>query len=160
MPQLVREGYLEDVTQQVGGAATKTIKFRLDPKRWAKRRIAKTLALDAKDVPQGVFEVRYVPIRAMLTRLGAVPPGTVLSVVRADVPWTPDVVTHQGLVLVRPNETTRFVRHASPVAKRVIDEPLDHMMKRYDKPKGWLVVGVNLLRIVDPLKTQVARTDH
>jgi hypothetical protein len=86
-----------------------------------------------------------------------IPPGTIVNVVRADVPWTPDVITHQGLVLMRDGERARFVRHASPVWKRVVDEPLDHFVKRYEhpsKPQPWKVIGLNLLRITDPKNTK------
>jgi N-acetylmuramoyl-L-alanine amidase-like protein len=151
IPGLVKAGYLEDVTQKIGGKQTKWIKLKLDQKRWASRRVARTLKLEAAEIPVGTFPIPYLPVKTVLAKLKDVPAGTILNVVRTDVPWSPDVITHQGLVLLHEIGATRFVRHASPVAKRVIDETLEHMMRRYQRPKGWAVAGVNFLRLVDPL---------
>jgi hypothetical protein len=151
IPGLVKEGFVEDVTASVGGKRTRWIKLQLDDERWKKRRIAKTLALASSEIPRGTFPLPYIPISAVLDDPRRIPPGTILSVVRIDVPWSPDVITHQGLVLMKGK--TRIVRHASPVAKRVIDEPLEHMMHRYLRPqpkgKRWPIAGIHLLRIVE-----------
>ena len=154
IPELTAEGYLRDVTAEVGGQDTKTARLSLTEARWKRRRIARTLTLPASRVPIGEYTVPIIPIEAMLERVDRVPPGTVLSVVRLDVPWSPVRVTHQGLVIVPPGEKIRMVRHASPVSKRVVDETLEHMMRRYLKPRKWKVVGVNLQQIVDPLEAR------
>lgn len=38
------------------------------------------------------------------------------DVVRADVPGTPDVITHQGLLIRRPDDDRLYVRHANVLA--------------------------------------------
>lgn len=150
VPGLIADGYLEDVTREVGGADTRTMVVELTPARWRSRRVARDLELPPDAVPSGRFEVAYLPLSAVLAAPERVPPGTVLNVIRADVQWSPDPVVHQGLVVVRPGETTRMVRHASLIAHRVVDEPLDRMMRRYlherrlDRP----IIGIALLRIM------------
>ncbi len=148
VPGLRRDRYLEDITAEVGGPDTKTAKLALTEKRWKRRRIAKTLELE--QVPFGNHDLPMLSIDAMLERASKIPPGTIINIIRLDVPWSPIRVTHQGLVIVPPGENVRMVRHASPVAKRVVDETLTHMMKRYKKPRKWKVVGVNLQRILPP----------
>lgn len=150
IPSLLETGVLEDVTEGIGGSATRWIHLELTEDRWKRRRIARALDLAPADVPHGTFSLPYIPVKAMLELSDRVPPGTILNVMRSDTPWTPEVITHQALILTRPGENVRIARHASPVSKRVIDETLSHMLTRYSKPKKWPIVGVNLLRIVDP----------
>lgn len=147
IPGLVRDEVLTDITREIGGAQTKTIRLVLSPERWAKRRIARKLELEAEHIPAGTFEVPYIPAEQLEQWAARVPPGTIVNILRVDVPWSPVVVTHQGLVIQKPGSKRRWVRHASPVLKRVIDEPLASMMKRYQKPRKWPIAGVNLLRV-------------
>jgi hypothetical protein len=148
IPGLVAEGRLEDVTRPIGGEATRQVVLELDDARWARRRVARALALER--IPSGTFALDYLPLDVALARLEDIPPATLINVVRASAPGAPDVITHQGLVVTRPGEAERLVRHASPVAKRVIDEPLRRMLTRYQRPRRWPIVGVHLMRIVPP----------
>lgn len=153
VPGLIEADIVEDVTASVGGDETRRIRLVLTEARWKKRRIARALALGAGQVPTGTFELSYVPIASLVGRTDAVPAGVVLNVVREDVPWSPEVITHQALIVTRPRDQARIARHASPVSKRVIDEPLEHMLARYSKPNGWPILGVNLLRVIEPKAT-------
>lgn len=150
VPGLRDKGVLQDVTRLVGGEATVDRTFDFSAARWKRRRIAKTLKLDEDRLPFGEHAIPIVPIAAMAGRAHRIPPGTIVNVVRIDVPWSPVLVTHQGLVLTPRGENIRIVRHASPVSKRVIDETLEHMLKRYSKPRKWPIAGLNFQRIVDP----------
>ena len=152
IPELTTAGFIEDITDEVGGDETAYIDLNLTKRRWKKRRVARTLPLAADRVPYGEYELPYVPIAVALKRMRSVPPGTIINVVRAESRRSPEVVSHQGLVLVRPGSRKRWVRHASPVAKRVIDESLKHMLRRYLKPRKWPIVGVNLLKVVPPAR--------
>lgn len=147
IPDLVGEGLLTDITREIGGAETKLMRLVMSKERWQRRRIAKNLSLDAEHVPVGTFEVPYIPAELLEQWAARVPPGTIINILRVDVPWSPVVVTHQGLVVLKPGSKTRWVRHASPVRKRVIDEPLASMMRRYQKPRKWPIAGMNLLRV-------------
>lgn len=153
VPHLVGAGVLEDVTREIGGEKTKLIELEMSQARWKKRRVARTLELPASRVPAGRFEVPYLLLADVLSMMDRVPPGTIMNIIRPDVPSSPDVVTHQGLIVVLPGSEVRVVRHASPVAKRVIDETLQHMMERYIRGKDtrkWPIIGASFLRVVDP----------
>jgi hypothetical protein len=146
VPGLSDAGWIEDVTERVGGAETAHATFELSAERWRRRRIARQLELDASEIPTGTFRVPYLPLSQVMRKAASIPSGTVLNVVREDVPWSPVLVTHQGLVFALPSGA-RVVRHASPIAGRVIDEPLEHMVQRYRKPNPWRIVGFELLQI-------------
>lgn len=153
VPHLIDTGVVEDVTEEIGGDHTKWMELKLTHERWRKRKIAKTLVLPIEAIPEGTFRLPYITMSDVLSMMERVPPGTIVNIVRPDVPSSPEIITHQGLVIVAPGSEERVVRHASPVAMRVIDETLEHMMKRYEKPKvprKWPIVGANFLRIKDP----------
>ena len=148
IPELTAAGFIRDITTRVGDEDTQFIHLNLTRRRWTKRRVARKLPLSAKRIPYGHYDLPYVPIEVARGRLAKIPPGTIVNVVRAERKGSPDVVTHQGLVVVRPGSKRRLVRHASPISKRVIDESLDHMLRRYLKPRRWPIVGINLLEVV------------
>ncbi|MCK6548543.1 DUF1460 domain-containing protein [Myxococcota bacterium] len=155
IPDLIALGYVEEVTRAIGGDDTVVMTLALDAKRWKKRAVARKVSLDVADIPAGTFELPYLPIAAAIehARRGDIPPGTIINAVRREWAYSPEVITHQGIVLARPEDGALFVRHASPISKRVIDEPLLTMLGRYEKPrtpKAWPIIGINLLRIVDP----------
>jgi hypothetical protein len=147
--ELIRGGWLEDVSKKVGKDQTQRVHFALDAERWKRRRFAKDLELPLDRIPHGVFEVDVVPLKTALERADAIPAGTVLNVIREDVPWSPVLVSHQGLVLEAAGTHRKVVRHASSLAKHVIDEPLDHMIQRLLKEARWRVIGIQLLAIRD-----------
>ena len=64
LPQLQSQGYLEDITADLGKDKTTTIKFKVTPKSWKKRRIAKSLVLPKEHVPLGTHELPIIPIAA------------------------------------------------------------------------------------------------
>ncbi len=148
IPELIAAGLLVDVTREVGGSDTARLSVALDPARWRARRVARALALPAEAIPVGEFGLDYLPLKAALVRLDSLPEATVLNVVRAEAPGAPEVVTHQGLLVRHPGDRTLYIRHASPVAKRVLDEPLERKLGRYLVPRRWPIIGINLLRIV------------
>lgn len=144
IPGLIEEGYLVDITRQVGRARTKTVQLELTEARWSRRRVAKELTLD--EVPYGTWSLDYLPVAELEHFADRIPAGTIINVVRADAPSSPDLITHQALVLARP-DGTRFVRHASPVSKRVVDETITKIITRYQKPRAWPILGLNLLTL-------------
>jgi hypothetical protein len=148
IPDLVAAGWVVDITKELGGKAAKTVTVEITKASWAKRRIAKDLSLPDTAVPYGTYRLAVLPLDVLGRRDVVIPVGTIVNVVRVEVPWSPTLVSHQGIVLEGPNG--RFVRHASPVLKRVVDEPYERFVARYIKPrtpKKWKVLGLNVLRV-------------
>ena len=155
IPDLTKAGFIKDVTVLVGQEETRFVRLDLTPRLWMKRKVARTLPLHADRVPYGTYRLPYLPLALARKRARKIPPGSIINVVRTARDGSPDVITHQGVVVVRPGGRERLVRHASPISKRVIDESLEHMLHRYQHPKKrrkWPIVGINVLRIVPNLK--------
>lgn len=151
IPGLIESGYVEDVTKTVGGDRTKWIDLKMTERRWRRRRVARSLKLGADHVPTGTFRLPYLTIADLKKLLKKIPPGTIVNIVRENRLAYPDVITHQGLIIHKPGVgEIAIVRHASPVSKRVIDETLAHMLMRYTRPRKWPIIGMNILRVVDP----------
>jgi len=143
------DGFLEDITPTLGGPYTEKITLKLSPNRWKKRRIAKGLKLPTKKIPFGTHTIQIIPISAFKKNTFKIPSGSLINVVRVPVRFAPIIVTHQGLYLV-DEQGEPWIRHASPVAKRVIDEPFKNMLRRYNKPRKWPIAGFNFQKILTP----------
>ena len=150
IPELSAAGVIRDITAEIAGRDFARVHLHLTRGRWANRKVARKLPLKASRIPYGHHELAYLPIELALELQHRIPPATIVNVVRTSRAASPDVVTHQGLVIFHPKKQALMVRHASPVAKRVIDEPLDHMLRRYQKPKKWPILGINLLEVTPP----------
>lgn len=155
VPGLESLGLLRRRTADVFPAATERIELRLGPARWEGRRIAKTLSLPTDAVPLGTHRVDYVPVNWVRTRSASFAPGTIVNVVRVDWFPSPDVVTHQGLVVEVDGEVV--VRHASLRSRRVVDEPLPQFVQRFAEPRKWPIAGFQLLE-PSPSKTPESGT--
>ena len=153
IPTQARRGIVRDITRQVGGSAVRLASAHLDAARFSARRIAKDLALPASALPSGDFSLPVIPLERLAEVQDKIPPATILSLVRKDRPWAPDLVTHVGLLFpagVPEKRGAPILRHASRLAKRVIDQPLPQFIARVEETSVWPVDGVNLLEIREP----------
>ncbi len=144
-PDLVRSGRLEDVTSKFFPEAASIVTFDLTRPRWDSRRVAPALKLTPEAIPFGTHEIPFVPVEQILAQPHRVPAGTLVHVIRVDWFGAPDLVSHQGWAMQRNGRPV--VRHASTVARKVIDEAWHRFFERLMKPRGWPVAGVQLLRV-------------
>ena len=149
LPSLQEENFLTDITSEIGGPKTKNIRFKVTKKKWKYRRIAKNLVLPKRKRPLGTHQLPIIPISAFKKKGPQIPSGSLVNIVRVPVNSAPLVVTHQGLYFL-DKDGVAWIRHASPVAKRVIDEPFNNMLRRYRKPRKWPIAGFNFQRIIEP----------
>lgn len=146
VPELVKAGLLVDISDELGGPVTLKVPLRMSLRRWRRRRIARTLDLPEARVPIGVFALDVIPLERAMAVAEKIPSGTVLNLVRVDWVLSPDLITHQGLVLDRGAQ--KILRHASPDRGRVVDEPLARALARWRAAKKkWPIAGVSLLRV-------------
>jgi hypothetical protein len=87
----------------------------------------------------------YLPIEALAAHAKAIPSGTIVSLVRADKPAIPTIVSHMGLVVRKDGHA--FFRHAAQ-GERVMDVPLVSYFDKY-KTSKWPLLGLNLAAPVD-----------
>lgn len=149
LPELIGLGFLEDVTQKVGGADVVVETKVLNAAVWQRRKRPSTLELPEERIPSGVFALDVWPLNRARARQDKIPPGTVLNVVRVDFKSVPVRVSHQGIVIEKDGK--RYLRHAADrMYHSVVDEPLDRFFRRMQQYKRWPVAGVHLTRIREP----------
>ncbi|HUB09972.1 MAG TPA: N-acetylmuramoyl-L-alanine amidase-like domain-containing protein [Myxococcales bacterium] len=147
VPRNEAKGYLRDATVSIAGPVAQTERKRITAKSWAARRSAAAIQLPADRVPLGEWALPVVPLGQLLDVAAKIPDGALLLVVRADR-WTyPERVTHLGFLV--HHQGVPFLRHASTVFHRVVDEPLDHFVARNARYDWWPVVGMSVLSIRD-----------
>jgi len=153
LPSNEKKGYLREVTTRVDPRAAKTT-LVLHRDEWSK--VPALTRLAEAWIPDGSFELRYLPLdeaRKLSSRIGR---GTILLVVRAPDPQYVVRVSHMGLV-VKGGGGKMVVRHASfGKEHQVIDVPLPEFLDHLREFKKWPVVGVALVQPLDA-SARVAR---
>jgi hypothetical protein len=151
LPALVAAGWLEDATARVGGDAVVTLTVRHTRADWeeAARRGRLVPGLDPAAMPDGVSHLPVVPLDRVRAVAGRIPDGAVVLVARTVRPGFPSVVVHMGMVATGAGGK-RIVRHASGDAGRVVDEPLERFVSRYERQRRWPVAGLAFLAVRPP----------
>ncbi len=147
VPRNERKGYLRDVTRAIAGPLAVLARKRVTARSWRDRRSSRDIELPPSRAPVGDFTLAVVPLARVLEVEPRIPAGTILLVVRADRPGNPDRVTHLGFLVRHGGKP--FLRHASTVFHRAVDEPLDHFVARNSRYDWWPVTGFSLLEPVD-----------
>ncbi len=149
IPELVRLGFLEDITRSIGGTEVRVEEKRLDARVWHRARHPGMPALPDARIPSGTFRLDVWPLDQARAGAARIPPGTILHLVRVDYGSVPVRVSHQGIVIDKDGQ--RVLRHAADrMHHRVVDEPLDRFFSRMQQYKKWPVTGVHLTRVTTP----------
>lgn len=154
IPDNQKMGFLKDTTLQVAPEKSIWVHKHLDEHVWDKRRHPeKWPQLKDKDIPTGTFSFPVVPIKDVLSIKKRIPNGTIVNIVREDIPTYPTRVTHQGLLIQKSGRT--YLRHAGRAGYgRVVDEPLEHFVRRNMAYRKWVVTGFNLQKILPESRTK------
>ncbi len=151
IPALQEKGLLRDVTQEIGGKEAQSLTIVLNRDRWEERRRARGLQLSAERIPEGEFEVPFLPIARAVEFLEVAEDALVLNVVRELEDGSPIVVTHQALFFPRSQSQDARVRHASSVHGRVVEMSLSRFVTGQAMARKWPVVGLNVQRWQQPV---------
>jgi hypothetical protein len=144
LPNNQRKGYLVDVTRRYGGADTVRVQKKLTALTWTSRS-SMALGLSKAHQPRGTYSLDMIPLDRVLEHARQVPSGTILVVLREDLPLKATRVTHLGFVVQKGKRT--WLRHARRGADgngRVVDEDLETFLARNAKYDKWRVSGVSL----------------
>lgn len=149
IPELIRLGFLEDITRKVAGDECTVEKKRIDVAVWKKNKSDKTPPLPDERIPSGEFALDVWPIKLAHAGMDKIPTGTIMNIVRVDYSTVPVRVSHQAIVIEKKGK--RYVRHAADrMFHSVVDEPIDHFFDRMEKYGKWPVTGVHLMKFVEP----------
>lgn len=143
IPDLIRKGYLEEVTPLYGGEDVVWIEIELDAQKWERRRLLP--ALPWAPELEGVHRIPVLPLEAAIRIANTLPAGLVIDVVREARGDDLTRISHTGLLLER--DGSRFVRHAALRDRKVIDEPLEAFLVRHSRMRQRRVTGIHLSAI-------------
>jgi hypothetical protein len=144
LPNNQRKGFLVDVTRRHGGEDTVRVQKTLNALSWSSRS-SMALGLPRTHQPRGTYSLDMIPLERVMAHARQVPSGTILIVLRDDLPLKATRVTHLGFVVQKGKRT--WLRHARRGADgngRVVDEDLETFLARNAKYDKWKVSGVSL----------------
>jgi hypothetical protein len=157
VPENIRLGWIEDITQKVGGASTIKVSKTLNPAIYKKRSKLKELDLPDDKIPSGTFTWDVIPLDKIMDVARKIPNGTILFVVRVDYQNIPYRISHTGIVFQRGKTT--YLRHAKDSgAHMVVDMPLEAVVNRHAEFVKWPVTGFSLYLPQQPPAKKVAST--
>ncbi|ATB32059.1 N-acetylmuramoyl-L-alanine amidase-like domain-containing protein [Melittangium boletus] len=150
LPNNQRKGFLLDVTRSVGGADTVRVNKTLTALSW-KSPSSMALGLPKERQVQGMFELDMIPLERVMTHARRVPSGSILIVLREDMPYKATRVTHLGFVVQKGKRTwLRHARRGLDGTGRVVDEDLEGFLARNAKYDKWKVTGVSFFEALEP----------
>ncbi|HEX8437085.1 N-acetylmuramoyl-L-alanine amidase-like domain-containing protein [Archangium sp.] len=144
LPNNQRKGFLVDVTRRYGGEDTVRVQKTLTPLTWTSRS-SQALGLPKTHQPRGTYGLNMIPLERVMAHARQVPSGTILIVLREDLPLKATRVTHLGFVVQKGRRTwLRHARRGVDGNGRVVDEDLETFLARNAKYDKWKVSGVSL----------------
>ena len=149
LPNNQRKGFLVDVTRRLGGEDTVRVNKTLTALSWSSPS-SRALGLSEEHQPKGVFPLDMIPLERVLAHARQVPTGTVLVVLREDLPYKVTRVTHVGFVVHKGKRVwLRHARRNLDGTGRVVDEDLENFLARNTRYE-WKVSGVSFYEPQQP----------
>lgn len=148
LPSNLAKGFLRNVTPTHGRDAMQRTGKVLTKTTWSSRS-STALSLPVERQAIGSFPLEILPLEAALAASRSIPSGTLMLVVREDLPLKATRITHLGFIVQKRKRT--YLRHAARnTFGRVIDEDLATFLTRNAKYTKWRVSGVMLLELTEP----------
>ena len=160
LPNNIAAGIVRDITAEVAGSDTRTITKLISKRAWYAAKTVKDLKgpriqglseaekqalvdewrASGASIPDQTVSLAYLPIEKLGAHARDIPSGTIVSLVRADKPSIPTIVSHMGLIVQKDGHT--YLRHAAQ-NDRVIDVLVPGYFDKY-KTSKWALLGLNL----------------
>ncbi|RKG74865.1 DUF1460 domain-containing protein [Corallococcus exercitus] len=155
LPNNIKKGLLVDVTRKYAKEDTVTVTKTLTAHTWQSKS-SMALQLPRERQPVGTFTLDMIPLEKVLEHARGVASGTILVVMREDLPLKATRITHLGFVVQKKKRT--YLRHASKGGyNRVVDEDLETFLARNARYDKWKVTGVSLFEARRPPPTLVSQ---
>lgn len=146
LPVNLGKGYFTDETPAIDGRAP-TETLTLVHAKWSQVPVLRRLA-NINNIPDGKYNVRYLPLDELRARVKSIVPGSIIMVVREYDPNRVVRISHMGFVV--KTDKGWMVRHASTGPEHaVIEVPLGEYVEKMSSFKKWKVVGFALAQPVD-----------
>jgi hypothetical protein len=150
LPNNQRKGFVADVTRRYGREDTVRVQKTLTALTWTSRS-SLALGLSKEYQPRGTYGLDMIPLDKVMAHARQMPSGTILVVLREDLPLKATRVTHLGFVVQKGRRTwLRHARRGVDGNGRVVDEDLETFLARNAKYDKWKVSGVSLYEVRHP----------
>jgi N-acetylmuramoyl-L-alanine amidase-like protein len=146
LPSNVKKGFLKEATAKYGGPDVQRSAKVITAATW---RTPSSQALELPEERQlvGRFPLELLPLDKAAAHVHQVPSGTLMLVVREDLPGKVTRITHLGFVVQKGKRT--FLRHASRNPfMRVVDEDVESFFTRNARYEKWRVDGVSFYDVL------------
>ena len=148
LPNNIRKGFLVDVTRRYGGEDTVQVRKTLNARTWTSRS-SQELKLPKERQLLGTYSLNVIPLERVMAHARKIPSGTVMVIVRDELPLKATRITHLGFVVQKGKRT--WLRHAARNGYlRVVDEDLETFLARNARYSKWKVTGVSLFEARRP----------
>jgi len=143
VPRNIENGYLEDITAQLG--ETHLVQKVVTPKTWAWWKKRKLFQLPDERLPTGTFRLQVMRLGAAAEIVDDIPDGALILTVRESRDYVPIVVTHLGFKV--PAGDVPLMRHATRMGSepRVRNDKLDWYLEHVRWYQRWPVDGITVL---------------
>ena len=145
IPELISEGWLEDITPQFPGAIKIQREVRSSTwENWSKR---SEFNLPSHLLPVGFQQFWYLPLEAAIDAVHDIPEGSVLFTLRQPLPHIPIAITHVSITI--PGEFPTM-RHASKMGSgKLRDHSLVWYLEHLKTYTNWPAIGVIVLQPIE-----------
>jgi hypothetical protein len=151
LPNNIKKGLLVDVTRKYAKDDTVAVTKTLTANTW-RSKSSQALQLPPERQATGTFALNMIPLDRVLANAREVPSGTILVILREDLPGKATRITHLGFVVQKKKRT--YLRHAAKGGyNRVVDEDLETFLARNARYDKWRVTGVSLFEARRPPAT-------
>jgi hypothetical protein len=148
LPNNIRKGFVVDVTRRYAGEDTVKVQKTLTARTWTSRS-SQELALPRERQVTGSFSLNMIPLDKVMDHARKLPTGTIMVILRDDLPLKATRITHLGFVVQKGKRT--WLRHAARNGYlRVVDEDLETFLARNGRYSKWKVTGVSLFEARRP----------
>lgn len=142
IPNAIESGWLEDITHQFYGLTKRT--RVITNQTWRDWGPSRTFKMMADQFPTGEMSVEYIPIAELKDQISEIPHGSLLIVVREDIPTKPLWITHIGFVF---HGKRTVLRHATKLGDpKVKDTSLQWYLNHVSNYKYWKASGFMILK--------------
>jgi len=146
LPNNAAKHFLKDVTRRYGGGDVVVTQKELTRTSWQSKS-SLDLRLPKERQALGRYRFPLLPLDKVMAHARAIPSGTLLLVVRDDLPHKATRITHLGFVVQKKKRT--YLRHAARnTYGRVVDEELETFLIRNSKYAKWRVAGISLYEVL------------
>lgn len=162
IPNNIEAGFIQDITQEVGGKYTAYNVKIIYKNRWYEskeltdiqgfnnlearqsQKLLEKLKAKARLFPHEEHTaLAYLPLKYFSALGPKIPSGAIFSIIRADLPDKETMVSHQGFIIQKENGP--YVRHVAWKGATE-DVPLLAYFQKYEN-SSWPVLGINLCQL-------------